>query len=488
MTRPGHRPADELRDLLGVALGALDAGRRDRVGPLPAGGPVAVRRVALAALGGGRLLTAAGSGEAAALDALTRMLSAGSADPADPFCAAHLHCPPLPVAVAADLAVSALNPSLDSWDQAPAATTVETEVVAALAELAGLDPARAVGTVTTGGTESNLMGLLIGAQGPGGGGGGSGGGPRVAVLCSAAGHHSVRRGAELLGLGEVVTVPVDGAHRMDVGALRAALAGHGGPALVVATAGTTDAGAIDPLGEIAAAVRAHPAPGWLHVDAAHGGGALFSHRLSGLLAGLAEADSIALDLHKLGWQPAPAGIFLTPSGRGWERLETEAAYLNPADETAAGYPSLLGRSLRTTRRPDAFKIAVTLRALGRDRLGALVDACHRLARHAAAVIEADQRLALSAPVTLSTVLFRYVHDVHDRETGSQEALDRLNAAIRLRLLAEGAAVVGRTTAGVDGAVHLKLTLLNPAATPADVTALLALVAATGDRLAAEPAA
>ncbi|WP_018501170.1 pyridoxal phosphate-dependent decarboxylase family protein [Parafrankia discariae] len=488
MTRPGHRPADELRDLLGVALGALDAGRRDRVGPLPAGGPGAVRRAALAALGGGRLLTAAGSGEAAALDALTRMLSAGSADPADPFCAAHLHCPPLPVAVAADLAVSVLNPSLDSWDQAPAATTVETEVVAALAELAGLDPARAVGTVTTGGTESNLMGLLIGAHGHDADGGGGGGrGARGAVLCSAAGHHSVRRGAGLLGLGEVITVPVDEAHRMDVGALRAALARHGGPAVVVATAGTTDAGAVDPLGEIAAAVRAHPAPGWLHVDAAHGGGALFSHRLAGLLTGLAEADSIALDLHKLGWQPAPAGVFLTPSGRGWERLETEAAYLNPADETAAGYPSLLGRSLRTTRRPDAFKIAVTLRALGRDRLGALVDACHRLARHAAAVIEADQRFALSAPVTLSTVLFRYVHH-RDRAPLAGRALDRLNAAIRLRLLAAGAAVVGRTTAGPDGAVHLKLTLLNPAATPADVSALLALVAATGDQLAAEPAA
>ncbi|MCK9901385.1 pyridoxal-dependent decarboxylase [Parafrankia colletiae] len=552
MTRPGHRPADDLRALLAVTVDALDAGRRDRSGPLPSGGPVDVRKAVLAALGEpGPLLPPTGDGEAAALGALTRMLSAGSADPADPLCAAHLHCPPLTVAVAADLAVSALNPSLDSWDQAPAGTTIEAEVLAALAGLVGYDPSRAVGTVTTGGTESNLMGLLLGghvagraaAPAPGSTAvsprgwlgqlphhrrhGARTPAPRPAaaaalpVFCSAAGHHSVRRGAELLGLRRIVPVGVDVDHRMDVQALRSALARHPGPALVVATAGTTDAGAIDPLAEIAELVRAHPAPVWLHVDAAHGGGALFSRRLAERLAGLAQADSVALDLHKLGWQPAPAGIFLTPSERGWDRLDAEVAYLNPADETIAGYTSLLGRSLRTTRRPDAFKIAVTFRALGRERLGAMVDTCHDLARHAARVVAADPRLELAAPVTLSTVLFRYLPPEpgeylppepgeylppepgeHPPDTGGGapehagvpplsghagrlDRLDRLNAAIRSRLLEEGTAVVGRTTAGPHGAVHLKLTLLNPNATDADVSALLALVAETGDQLAAE---
>ncbi|WP_018634761.1 pyridoxal phosphate-dependent decarboxylase family protein [Parafrankia elaeagni] len=544
MTRPGHRPADDLRALLAVTVDALDAGRRDRSGPLPSGGPADVRKAALEALGGpGPLLPPTGDGEAAALGALTRMLSAGSADPADPLCAAHLHCPPLTVAVAADLAVSALNPSLDSWDQAPAGTTIEAEVLAALADLVGYDPSRAVGTVTTGGTESNLMGLLLGGHVAGRAAapapGSTAASPRgwlgqlshhgrhgarpaasrapasrpaaaaaLPVFCSAAGHHSVRRGAELLGLRRIVPVEVDAAHRMDVQALRSALAHHPGPALVVATAGTTDAGAIDPLAEIAELVRAHPAPVWLHVDAAHGGGALFSRRLAERLAGLAQADSVALDLHKLGWQPAPAGIFLTPSGRGWDRLDAEVAYLNPADETLAGYTSLLGRSLRTTRRPDAFKIAVTFRALGRERLGAMVDTCHDLARHAARVVAADPRLELAAPVALSTVLFRYLPPEpgeHQPDTGGGapehtgvppravragrldrlDRLDRLNAAIRTRLLEEGRAVVGRTTAGPHGAVHLKLTLLNPNATDADVSALLALVAETGDQLAAE---
>lgn len=512
MTRPrsprlGHGPVDEVRTLVATTLAALDAGRRERTGPLPAGGPAAVHAAALAALtpgatgvaahGGGTadLLAATGSGADAALTELTRMLSAGSADPADPRCAAHLHCPPLPVAVAADLAVSVLNPSLDSWDQAPAASTVETAVVAALARLVGYDPATATGTVTTGGTESNLLGLFLGRD--------CAGPAAPTVLCSAVAHHSVRRACGLLEgtTGPLVVVDVDREHRMDIAALRRALAAISGPAIVVATAGTTDTGAIDPLTLIADAVGAPASPAgpgagvgahrsgrrWLHVDAAYGGGALFSERLAGRLRGLDRADSVALDLHKLGWQPAPAGVFLTRRADVWRPLETEVAYLNPADEEEVGFTSLLGRSLRTTRRPDSFKIAVTLRALGRSGLGALVDACHDLARHAAATIDADPRLELAAPVTLTTVLFRYRPaggpTAGARFPGHLKIIDYVNAQIRQRLLRSGEAVVGRTAVGADHAVHLKLTLLNPAATPADVDALLGRVADTGDLLA-----
>lgn len=96
-----------------------------------------------------------------ALGRLTELLAHGSADPADPACAAHLHCPPLAVAVAADLAVSALNPSQDSWDQAPAATVLETLLLEEMAGLVGYDPAEAAGVLTSGGTESNLMGLML---------------------------------------------------------------------------------------------------------------------------------------------------------------------------------------------------------------------------------------------------------------------------------------------------------------------------------------
>jgi L-2,4-diaminobutyrate decarboxylase len=298
-------------------------------------------------------------------------------------------------------------------------------VIRALAELVGY-PA-GTGVMTSGCTESNLMGLLL-ARGDA---------RRLRVYCSEIAHFSVRRNAGILGLGEdaVTPIPVDAAYRLDLAALRERV---GAGDLVVATAGTTDFGSIDPLPEITALCAVRGAR--CHVDAAYGGGALFSDRLAPLLAGLDRADTVALDLHKLGWQPVAAGVFLA----------RDAAALDP---------------LRTTRRVDAFKLAVTFRALGRAGLGRLVDACHELACHAAARIVAHPDLELAADPVLTTVVFRH------RGGG------RVNAVLRRRLLERGVAVVGRTE--IEGVVWLKLTLLNPHATADDVDALLAAVAEAG---------
>ena len=451
---------EALAELLGVTLDALRAVAQRRAGPLPAGGPEAVAR-AVARAGGGALLPEEGVGAERALGALVRAFAAGSADPGDPFCAAHLHCPPLAVAVAADLAAAVLNASLDSWDQGPAAIAVEDEVLATLAGLAGLDPGCATGAMTSGATASNLTALHLAREHAG---------AHVGIFCSELAHFSVARAAGILGIGEdaVTRVAVDGDRRMCTGELDAALAACGRPAVVVATAGTTDFGSIDPLRAVARVACRHGA--WLHVDAAYGGGALLSRRLAGLLDGLAQADSIGMDLHKLGWQPVAAGVLLVRDRALLAPLQRRVAYLNAADDEAAGYLSMLGRSLRTTRRADALKLAVSLRALGRDGLGALVDACHDLARHAAATIAAHPRLELDAEPVLASVVFGH------------RAGDAVNAALRRRLLREGRAVVGRTEAA--GRVRLKLTLLNPHARPADVDALLAAIVDAGDREAA----
>ncbi|HKE51973.1 MAG TPA: aminotransferase class I/II-fold pyridoxal phosphate-dependent enzyme, partial [Actinomycetes bacterium] len=294
--------SQHLRGLVDIALSAVEAGGEQRGGgPAPAVEPAELAdqvRAALAEPAG--VLPATGVGDEAALATLTEVFAAVSVDPAHPLAAAHLHCPPLPVAVAADLVAGLLNQSVDSWDQGPAAITFEREVVRALAQLAGLDPARAGGAITTGGSESNLTGLLLARDA----------GHRQ-IICSEHAHFSIHRAAATLGLSgdAVITVPADAEHRMNPPALAAALTGRApGSATVVATAGTTGTGSIDPLPVIADITAEHRA--WLHVDAAYGGGALFSDRLTPLLAGLEKADSIALDLHKIGWQPVPAGVFL----------------------------------------------------------------------------------------------------------------------------------------------------------------------------------
>ncbi|MFF8834565.1 pyridoxal phosphate-dependent decarboxylase family protein [Streptomyces sp. NPDC015130] len=448
----GTPGADALRPLLHTVLDALRTGADERGGPLPAGGPetVAARMGAL-----GAVLPETGTGPHEALRSLVRALAAGAADPAHPLCAAHLHTPPLALAAAADLAASALNPSMDSWDQAPAASDLETRVTAALAAEAFPAARHPDALVTTGGTESNQLALLLARErhGP------------VRTVVGANAHHSFHRAAWLLGLPAPVTVPTPRGV-LEPAALAEALARTEGPVLVAATAGTTDEGLIDPLPELAEACAAHGAE--LHVDAAYGGPVLLSRTHRHLLDGLDRARTVTVDLHKLGWQPAAAGLLAVREAADLAVLGHTADYLNADDDTEAGLPDLLGRSLRTTRRPDVLKTAVTLRALGRSGLGALVDTCMSLAQDLADLVEKTPGLDLRARPTLTTVLFR-----------PAEADDEAVAAIRRTLLAEGRAVLGRAEA--DGRLWLKATLLNPHATPGDLAQLITLVEGSAHR-------
>ncbi len=460
-----------LRPLLATVLEALHDGAVIRGGPLPVGGPLAVAARVRETVG--VPLPRQGTGAHAALRDIVRVLAEGAADPADPLCAAHLHCPPLAVAAAADFAASVLNPSMDSWDQAPAASELEALLTHALAaEIyqfpapaeapdapAATPPADAPDAlVTTGGTEANQLALLLarelhGSAGP------------VQLICGDNAHHSLHRAAWLLGLPTPVTVPAP-TGVIDPVALAAELRSRRGPGrtraplLVAATAGTTDAGLIDPLPRIADVCATEGAR--LHVDAAYGGVLLFSDQYRPLLAGLARAHTITLDLHKLGWQPAAAGLLAVRDRRDLDVLGHRADYLNADDDTEAGLPDLLGRSLRTTRRPDILKIAVTVRALGRSGLGSLTEAVCAQARELAALIAEHPGFELYDTPAISTVLFRPagVDDDHV-------------AHVRRRLLTEGRAVIGR--ARLDGRLWLKVTLLNPHTRTCDLTALLKLV-------------
>ncbi|GGU20464.1 amino acid decarboxylase [Streptomyces lavendofoliae] len=444
----GPEGADALRPLLGTVLDALRDGATARGGPLPPGGPGAVTAHLRDALAD--VLPDKGTGAEEALRTLVTALAHGAADPAHPHCAAHLHTPPLAVAAAADLAASALNPSLDSWDQAPAASTLEALVTRALAtETHPTGPAPDA-LVTTGGTESNQLALLLAREHHG---------PTLQTVCGANAHHSLHRAAWLLGLPQPVTVPAPHG-TLDLAALDAVLTDLRGPLLVTATAGTTDTGSIDPLPEIADLCDRHGAT--LHVDAAYGGPLLFSETRRHLLTGLNRARTVTLDLHKLGWQPVAAGLLAVPDTALLDALGHTAPYLNPDDDTRAGLPDLLGRSYRTSRRPDVLKIAVTLRALGRTGLGHLVDQVCDAAARLADQIDEDPRLDLYERPTLSTVLFR--------PTG---ATDHTVATTRRDLLTRGHAVLGRAHAG--GRLWLKATLLNPHTTPDDLRELLALV-------------
>ena len=404
-----------------------------------------------------------------------------------PHTAAHLHCPPLLAALAAEVVISALNQSMDSFDQAPIATVVEQKLVRWLCSESGL-PVTAGGTFTTGGSQSNYMGLLLArdafcnrlwnwsVQKSGLPADAS----RLRILCSEAAHFTVEKSASQLGLGTdaVVRVAVDDQFRMSPAALRESLdtlrSGNLLPLAIVATAGTTDFGSVDPLPELAD--LAHSSGAWLHVDAAYGGALLFSARHRAQLEGIEQADSVTIDFHKLFWQPIPCSAFLLRDEAHFDSIKVHADYLNPEAHEDAKIPNLVTTSLLTSRRFDALKLWISFQMLGRGRLAAMIDRTLALAGHAARTIRDTRRLELVCEPQLSTVVFRYVPARAELDS------DQMNAALRQRLFDHGLAVIGHTR--VRGRQCLKFTCMNPATTDGQMEELIGLVESQGAELEA----
>ncbi len=480
----------QLADLTTVALEALAGEASRREGPLPAGGPAAMRTAADETPE--TFIPEHGSDPADVVRGLTALAARWGVDLANPAAVGRMQCAPTAVAVAAELGAAALNQGLQAWESGPFAALLERRLLADLAALAGFPPT-AAGSMTSGGTASNLMALLLarddavrrraGVDVSRAGLSSLAAAPRV--LCAAGTHVSVRRAAGFIGLGSdaIVEVEADRLGRMLPQAAEAALARMQSdelPVALVATAGTTDLGAFDALPALAAVAARHGV--WLHVDAAYGAGALFSERLAHLVEGLDRADSIALDLHKFGWTPASSGVFLTRRPEAMSVLAQGAAYLSTPEDEALGFSSLAGSSLQTTRRADALKVAATLLALGRAGMQELVERCTDLALHAARAIDANPRLELATEPILTTVVFRCRPS---RPAAPLEEWDRLNAGVRRALMQEGRALVARAVvpdrAG-RAADHLKLVLLNPATTASQLEGVIDAIVATASEI------
>ncbi|MGH8793478.1 MAG: pyridoxal phosphate-dependent decarboxylase family protein, partial [Stackebrandtia sp.] len=473
----------EVSRLVDELAGHVAATRRDDT-PLPPMSPDKARDAVDALLGPPRL-SEDGLGVSAGLRVVAEATARYGLDLSHPHAAAHLQPPPLSVAVAADVLASAGNASVDTYDSGPSAIAVERWLVKALAGVARLGPS-ADGVLTPGGSLSNLMGLLLARDAAATRIGvdvrahGVAALPNPVVYCSELAHFSVHRACATLGLGEaaVAPIPCDARNRMRADVLASRLRSprpDQTPLAIVATAGTTDFGSVDPLPQSAEIAAEHGV--WLHVDAAYGFGTLLSRRLDRRLEGLELADSVTVDLHKLGWQPAAASALLVSDVSAFHALGRTVDYLNPDDDAATGYDGLLGRSLQTTRRADAVKVAATLLALGRRGLGDMVDACHDLARHAEARVLAEPDLEWMAPADLTTVVFRF-------RAGDSQGDDAVNARLRRDLIESGNALIGRTTVnGPDGPrVCLKFTFLNPGADARDVDALVDAVVERGREL------
>ncbi|MFB7456517.1 MULTISPECIES: lysine decarboxylase DesA [unclassified Streptomyces] len=390
---------------------------------------------------------------------------------------AHLNCPVVIPAVLGEAVLSAVNSSLDTWDQSAGGTLIERKLIDWTAARIGLGPG-ADGVFTSGGTQSNLQALLLAREE-------AGGTPlsELRILTSEASHFSVRKSARLLGLGaeSVVVVPVDHDKRMQTLALAHELerCHRDGlvPMAVVATAGTTDFGSIDPLPEIAELCERFGT--WLHVDAAYGCGLLVSPTRRELLDGIERADSVTVDYHKSFFQPVSSSAVLVRDASVLRHATYHADYLNPRRAVTERIPNQVDKSLQTTRRFDALKLWMTLRVMGADGIGQLFDEVCDLAAAGWKLLASDPRFDVVVEPSLSTLVFRYI----PAAVTDPGEIDRANLYARKALFASGDAAVAGTK--VAGRHYLKFTLLNPETTTDDLTAVLDLIAGHAEQYLGE---
>ncbi|MBV1941297.1 lysine decarboxylase DesA [Streptomyces sp. BV286] len=390
---------------------------------------------------------------------------------------AHLNCPVVIPAVLGEAVLSAVNSSLDTWDQSAGGTLIERRLIDWTNERIGFGPA-ADGVFTSGGSQSNLQALLLAREEAK-----SSSHAELRIFASEVSHFSVRKSAKLLGLSadSVVSIPVGSDKRMQTVALahelercrREGLV----PMAVVATAGTTDFGSIDPLPEIAELCDQFGA--WMHVDAAYGCGLLASLRNRHRIDGIERADSVTVDYHKSFFQPVSSSAVLVRDAATLGHATYHAEYLNPRRAVQERIPNQVDKSLQTTRRFDALKLWMTLRVMGADGIGQLFDEVCELAEKGWQLLAADPRYDVVVEPSLSTLVFRYI----PAAVTDPAEIDRANLYARKALFASGDAVVAGTKVG--GRHFLKFTLLNPETTTDDISAVLDLIAGHAEQYLGE---
>jgi glutamate/tyrosine decarboxylase-like PLP-dependent enzyme len=247
-----------------------------------------------------------------------------------------------------------------------------------------------------------------------------------------------------------------------------ARAGHRG-FCVVATAGTTSTGAVDPLDEIATICAEHEL--WFHVDGAFGAAAVLTD--TDLLAGLDRADSIALDPHKWWFQPYEAGCVLVRDITSLsDAFALNAEYLRETrDESVPLNFYDLGPQL--TRSFRALKVWMSMKTFGIDAFRSAVEHGIALVEHAHQVLRDDSRWQVVTPAQLAVITFR----PHSPGRTDDE-VDALTRRIAAATLHDGDAVI--TTTELDGRPVLRLCALHPEATTADIDAVIELLGRNRD--------
>ncbi|HEY0376751.1 MAG TPA: aminotransferase class V-fold PLP-dependent enzyme [Pyrinomonadaceae bacterium] len=344
---------------------------------------------------------------------------------------------PLPIAVWADALASAINQNGAAWRNSPSASVIEARVVRWLCELVGYDSPTSFGTLASGGSEANLIGLKCardrahadvrdkGVRAAAG---------DLIVYASEQCHYSLEKSVDILGLGRgsLRKIETDDLFHIRTDLLREAIEDdrRGGrtPCCVAGAAGATSTGVVDPLEELAQIAGEYDC--WFHVDAAYGGALAFSGEHKHLLRGIERADSITIDPHKWMFVPFACGATLV---RGGGRVLRDAfditpEYLSEQRESMQGADQeydFFRYGQLGSRRFNALKIWMALKFMGTRGYARIIERQLELTRYLAARLDALEDFECVGRIETAVCCFRFLPAATGRRDGAaQDALQR----------------------------------------------------------------
>ncbi len=377
------------------------------------------------------------------------------------------------VSVLADALASGVNVCPGTWLESSGPSQIELIATDWLRELCGF-PATGGGVFVSGGSVANLTGLVTARQIML-----DGIMDDAIIYSSSQAHSSNWKNIRILGFRPEQTrlVPVDDRLRLDVAALSRAVdedrRNGKRPFCVIATAGTTNTGTVDPLDAIADLCEQQKL--WLHVDGAYGAAAVLTERGRRLLAGMERAHSLVLDPHKWLFQPFDIGCCLVREVRWLEQTFSEhPEYLQDTRDKMdmSREVNFCDRGVQLTRAFRALKLWMSIKVFGLDRFGAAIDRGISNAETAQRLLEEQGCFEIVTPAELGVVTFRY------RPPQSSEGdLNRLTRALFDDIVADGHAML--TTTMIDGQLVLRLCTINPRTTEDDIRSTIGMIARLG---------
>ena len=394
----------------------------------------------------------------------------------------HQVCAPLPLAAVCDQVGSLLNNANAVYEMGPVDTILQTHIINWIAGLAGY-PEGAGGVMTNGGSLGNLTALLAARQAKVPGNvwrnGYADGKPCPAILVSEQAHYSIKRAAQIMGLGAggAVMVASDENYCMDVDDLEHAHreADNAGRRVfaVAASCCTTPTGSYDPLEPIADYCERHGL--WLHVDGAHGFAAALSAKHRGLLAGIERADSFVWDLHKMMLMPTLiTAVLFRRRTDSFAAFSQQASYLLEQDSEERWF-DIAARTVECTKVMHGLRAYVPLQAYGSDFFVRYVERCVSLTERFAGMLEEAPDFTLATRPQFNIICFRY-----EPQGYPKDKIERLQRDVREEIVRTGRFYITRTE--LRGRQHLRCTVINPLTTEDDIAALIEEIRVTGREL------